>query len=72
MKKIIRISGYILMAIGTICLLAAVLITVGAAIWNINLLIYGDHTLSIILFVAAGGFDALGAMLRRISGKIEE
>ena len=72
MKKIIRISGYILMAIGTICLLAAVLITVGAAIWNINLLIYGDHTLTIALILIAACLDALGFMLRWIRGKIED
>ena len=72
MKKFIRISGYILMAIGTICLLAAVLITVGAAIWNINLLIYGDHTLTIALILIAACLDALGFMLRWISGKMED
>lgn len=72
MKKIIRISGYILMAIGTICLLEAVLTTVGAAIWNINLLIYGDHTLTIAQILIAAGLDALGFMLRWISGKMED
>ena len=72
MKKIIRISGYILMAIGTICLLEAVLITVGAAIWSLNLLIYGDHTLIIALILIAAGLDALGFMLRWISGKMED
>lgn len=70
MKKIIRISGYILMAIGTICLLEAVLITVGAAIWSLNMLIYGDHTLTIALILIAACLDALGFMLRWISGKM--
>lgn len=72
MKKIIRISGYILMAIGTICLFDALFNVIGAAIWNINLLIYGDHTLTIALILIAAGLDALGFMLRWISGKMED
>lgn len=72
MKKIIRISGYILMAIGTICLFGALFIVIGAAIWDINLLIYGDHTLTIALILIAAGLDALGFMLRWISGKMED
>ena len=70
MKKIIRFSGYLLMAIGTICLLEAVLITVGTAIWSLDMLIYGDHTLTIALILIAAGLDALGFMLRWVSGKM--
>ena len=70
MKKIIRIIGYLLMAIGTICLFGALFIVIGAAIWNINSLIYGDHTLTIALILIAACLDALGFMLRWISGKM--
>ena len=60
------------MAIGTICLLGAVLITVGAAIWSLDMLIYGDHTLIIALILIAACLDALRFMLRWISGKMEQ